>query len=430
MFKHKKIYMMPIIGFLAMILITTLLLKLPICNKTQITNIDALFEATSAVTATGSSVKDLEQQFTFWGQLILLIAMQIGAVGFIIFFSLLFMISKRKLKLSDSIFLSNEINTNNYMSIKNKAKKIVQYTIVIEGMGAFLLAFAWIPRYGFGKGLWYSIFHSVSAFCNVGLDVFGSESLCTFQEDIYINCVLIGLMFLGSLGFFVLENLVEWITTGKKSKIQVESRLVLCVSFLIVGLGILLIKVFDSQMTILQSLFCVITARNTGLFTVEIGNLSQMSQFLIAIMMFIGGGPGSNAGGIRVVVFAILILTAISNLRNREEVVVFYRSIDNKTIRKATTIFVIDLLIVFIGMLAITLTDKQSLLDTLFYVVSTFSNTGLSGIDMNHLTFLGKCISIAIMYVGKIAPITLVSLFLPVENKKSGIKYPNMDWML
>lgn len=430
MFKHKKIYMMPIIGFLAMILITTLLLKLPICNKTQITNIDALFEATSAVTATGSSVKDLDQQFTFWGQLILLIAMQIGAVGFIIFFSLLFMISKRKLKLSDSIFLSNEINTNNYMSIKNKAKKIVQYTLVIEGMGAFLLAFAWIPRYGFGKGLWYSVFHSVSAFCNVGLDVFGSESLCAFQEDIYINCVLIGLMFLGSLGFFVLENLVEWITTRKKSKIQVESRLVLCVSFLIVGLGMLLIKVFDSQITILQSLFCVITARNTGLFTVEIGNLSQMSQFLIAIMMFIGGGPGSNAGGIRVVVFAILILTAISNLRNREEVVVFYRSIDNKTIRKATTIFVVDLLIVFIGMLAITLTDKQSLLDTLFYVVSTFSNTGLSGIDMNHLTFLGKCISIAIMYVGKIAPITLVSLFLPVENKKSGIKYPNMDWML
>lgn len=430
MFKHKKIYMMPIIGFLAMILITTLILKLPICNKTQISSIDALFEATSAVTATGSSVKDLAQQFTFWGQLILLFAMQIGAVGFIIFFSLLFMVSKRKLKLSDSIFLSNEMNTSNYMSIKNKAKKIVQYTLVIEGLGACFLAFAWIPRYGLGKGLWYSVFHSVSAFCNVGLDVFGSESLCAFQDDVYINCVLIGLMFLGSLGFFVLENLVEWMKTGKKSKIQVESRLVLWVSLLIVGVGMLLLKVFDTQITMLQSLFCVITARNTGLFTIEIGNLSEMSQFLIAIIMFIGGGPGSNAGGIRVVVFAILILTAIANLRNREEVVVFYRSIDQKTIRKATTIFVVNLMIVLIGMLGITLTDNPSLLDSLFYIVSTFSNTGLSGIDLYALSFWGKCISVVIMYLGKIAPITLVSLFLPVENKKSGMKYPNMDWML
>ena len=430
MFKHKKIYILPIVGFLGMILITAMLLKLPICNHKAISSMDALFEASSAVTATGSSVKDLSTQFTFWGQLILLISMQIGAVGFMMFFSLLFMVSKKKMKLSNTLFLSNEMNTSNYTTIKSKAKKIMQYTIVIEAIGTWFLAFRLIPVYGVKNGLWYSIFHSVSAFCNVGLDVIGTDSFAMFKEDIYINCVLIGLMFLGSLGFFVLEDLVEWYCTGKKSKIHVESRLVLYVSFLLVIVGTILLKVFDPTLSLLQSVFFTITARNTGLFTVNPADLSQMNQFLVSMLMLIGGGPGSNAGGIRVVVFAIFVLTTIANLQNREEVVVFYRSIDHKTIKKAISILSIDLSIVFIGMLGIMLTDGPSLLDTLFYVISTFSNTGLTTIDMGELSFMGKAISIFVMYLGRIAPITFVSLFIPLDHGKSGVKYPNMDMML
>lgn len=430
MLKHKKIYIMPMVGFLAMILVTTLCLQLPTCNQEQLSSIDALFEATSAVTATGSSVKDLSQQFTFWGQLVLLIAMEIGAVGFMMFFSVLFMITKKKIKLSNTLFLSNEVSTNNYRTIQAKTKKILQYTIIIELMGTWFLLFRFIPIYGLKQGIWYSIFHAVSAFCNAGLDIVGSESLILFQDDIYVNCVFFILMFLGSLGFFVLEDLIGWFCTGRKSKIHVESKLVLTVSLLIIGTGTILLRIFDANLSILQTIFCVLTARNTGLSTVKMSDLSQMGQFLISMIMFIGGGPGSNAGGIRVMVFAILILTAVANLRNREEVVIFYRKIEDKTIKKAITIFLVDLGIVWLGMMAMVITDRKSLLDTLFYIVSTFSNTGLATIDVGQLTFLGKCISILIMYIGKIAPISLVSLFMPMHHKESGIQYSSMDVIL
>lgn len=216
MLKNKKIYGMPIIGFFLMILVTALLLKLPLCHKTNMSFVDAVFESASMVTATGSTVFDISQEFTFMGQLIMLIAMEIGAVGFMIFFSLLFMISKKRIKLSDTIFLGNEINTNNYTSIKDKAKKITRYTLVIELFGAWLLAFRWVPMYGWKQGLWYSIFHSISAFCNVGCDLFGTNSLLLFKNDVYINVILMVLMFLGSLGFFVLEDLTRLVLHWQK----------------------------------------------------------------------------------------------------------------------------------------------------------------------------------------------------------------------
>ncbi len=227
-----------------------------------------------------------------------------------------------------------------------------------------------------------------------------------------------------------MEDLVAWFCTGKRSKIQIESKLILKISFLLVIFGVILLKVFDPQLTLLEALFSVITARNTGFFTVDMKALCEMNQFLLSLIMFIGGGPGSNAGGIRVMVFLILILTSIADLKGQDEVVVFYRSINDKVIKKAITILSMDLVIVFVGMLGISLTENQSVLDTTFYVISTFSNTGLSTIGLETLTTAGKWISIFIMYIGRIAPITFISLFVPMDHKKSGIKYPNMDVML
>lgn len=430
MLRKKKIYTIPIIAFLVIICVITLLLKLPICNKRSISYIDALFEAASNVTATGSNVVDISQQFTFVGQLVLLFAMQIGAIGFMLFFSIMFAISKKKLKLSDTIFLGNEINTNNYVSIKSKAKKITAYTICVEFFGAWFLALRFVPLYGIKKGLWYSAFHAVSAFCNVGSDLLGNNSFMQFQNDIYLNIVLILLMFMGSLGFFVLEDLLERFWKGKKSKIHVESKLILNISVILVAIGVILLKIFDPQLTMIQALFSIVAARNTGLYTVNIAGLHEFNQFLLIIIMFIGGGPGSNAGGIRVMVLSILILTTIANIRGREEVVVFYRSIPDKMIKKAVTILSVDLMIVFMGTILLSLTEGKGILDTLFYVVSSFSNTGLSTIEVSGLTMLGKCVSIFIMYIGRIAPITFVSLFIPTRDNRAGIKYPNMDVIL
>ncbi len=430
MLKNKKIYVIPIFGFLAMIVVTTILLKFPICNNAKISIIDAFFEATSMITATGSTVVDFSKQFTFLGQFICLLAMQIGAIGFMLFFSLLFLVSKEKMKLSDSLFLSNEISSSNFSSVKKKAKRIIHYTFVIEFFGAWLLAFRFVPIYGMAKGLWMSLFHSVSAFCNVGADIIGASSFAGFRDDVYLNIVLIILMFLGSLGYFVLEDLTTWFCTGKRNKRHTQSRIIIDMSVSLVVIGVLLIKMFDPQLTILEALFEVVTARNTGFFTIDINGLHEINKLLVSIIMFIGGGPGSNAGGIRVVVLAILLLTTIANIRDRDQVVAYYRNINDKLIKKAVAIFMIDALIVFLGVIGIALTEQQSVLDTVFYVVSSFTNTGLATFEMTTLTDTGKIISMLIMYIGRIAPITFVSLFTPIDHKKSGIKYPDIDLML
>ena len=430
MFKHKKIYVIPIIGFFMMILIISFLLKSELTNNNQITYIDALYESTSMITATGSTVINISEQFNTLGEFIVLIAMEIGAIGFMSFFSIMFMISKKKLKLSDTIFLSNEVNSNNYKTLKEKAKKITRYTIIIEFFGAWLLAFRFVPMYGIKLGLWYSIFHSVSAFCNVGAGLFGNNSLTQFNNDTYVNMVFIVLMFLGSLGYFVTEDLVAYFCTAKKNKIHTETKLILVVSIFIIILGTVLIKLFDPGFTVLNSLFYTVTARNSGFYTIDLSNVSEINKFLLMIIMFIGGGPGSNAGGIRVVVFAVLILTTISNLKNDDNVVIFYKTISDKMVKKAITILSIDILIVLVGCFMLYITDPNGVLELMFFVISLFSNTGLDIIDMNALSFAGKIICIFVMYIGRIAPITLVSLFVPTESKSRGIKYPNMDIVL
>ena len=430
MFKQKKIYIVPIIGFLLTIFIISIIFELPFCRTKEIKFIDLLYEATSLVTATGSNVVNISKNFTFVGQLVMLFAMQVGAIGFMIFFSILFTVSKKKLKLSDAIFLSNEINTNNYTTIRFQAKRITRYTIIIEILGTWLLAFRFIPMFGLKTGIWYSIFHSVSAFCNVGADIVENTGFSVFRNDLYINIVFIILMFLGSLGFFVLEDIVHCFAYGKKNKISVQSKLVLKASFFIIIIATLLVKIFEPEISLMDSLFTVTSARNTGFLTYMADSLHDISKLIITIIMFIGGGPGSNAGGIRIMVFVILILTTWANIRERDDVVVYYRSINERTIRKAISVFNIDLFIVFGGLLGLVLSENKSVIDTLFYTVSEFSNTGLTTLNLSELSTIGKLISIIVMYAGRIAPFSFTSLFIQTDRKNNVIKYPNIDVIL
>ena len=430
MFKHKKIYIVPILGFLLTILITAIIFELPFCRTKPISYIDSLYEATSLITATGSNVVNISENFTILGQLVMLFAMQIGAIGFMLFFSIVFLFSKKKLKLSDAIFLTNEINTSNYSTVRFQAKRITRYTIIIEVLGAWLLSFKFVPLFGIKKGIWYSIFHSVSAFCNVGAEIVRDTGFLIFRNDIYINIVFIFLMFFGSVGFFVLEDVVNWFCYGKKNKITIQSKLVLKASIYIILIGTILIKLFDSELSILDSLFTVVSARNTGFLTYMASGLNEITKFIVTIIMFIGGGPGSNAGGIRVMVFVVLILTTWANIQEKEEVVVYYRSINEKTIKKAVSVFNIDLLIVLLGLLSLILSEKQGLIDMLFYCVSEFSNTGLTTFNLVELSSIGKFISIIIMFAGRIAPFSFTSLFIQNNKNSSGIKYPNIDVIL
>ena len=200
MFKNKKIYMIPAVGFMALILFSGLLLKLPISNNNNLSFFDAIFMSTTAITGTGLTTINVANDLSLIGQIFLLLAVQIGALGFMIFFSILLFLRNKKIKLSDTLILSNEINFNNHSKVRERSFKIIKYTFFIEFLGAMLLSIIFVPQFGVIKGLWYGIFHSITAFCNSGLDIIGDSSLISYTSNIPLNVIIMILMFAGRLG--------------------------------------------------------------------------------------------------------------------------------------------------------------------------------------------------------------------------------------
>lgn len=429
MFKNKKIYIIPAIGFLLIIFLSAVILQFPISQKNPISFFDTLFAATSAFSGTGFSTFNILDNLTLFGQIILLLTVQIGTLGFMIFFAFILSVRRKKIKLSDTLILSNEINFNNYTKVSDRTSRIIKYTFVIEFFGAMLLAIRFIPDYGIIKGMWYGIFHSVSAFCNAGFDLIGHNSFIPYTHDIYINIILIGLMLAGGLGYFVLEDIVKCIK-NRNNHLQVHSKIILLTSIWLTVISTILFKLFSPEVTIIQALFNTVTARNTGFASIDFSLLDNASKLLITILMFIGGAAGSSAGGIRLITFAIIILFPISVIKG-EDIIVFFRKIDNQMIRRAYTIFSFYVFLVIIGFFILLETNTNiGAIDLLFELVSAFSNTGVGTFDINLLNKFGKAVLIIYMYVGRLGPITLFTLFSLNNKKSSDITYVNADLML
>ena len=425
----KKIYLVPVIGVAVLILIGSALLMLPICNKVPINFKDALFVATSSVSVTGFSTVDISSQFTFWGQAIIAILVQIGALGFMLFIALILTLKNKKLHFSDIIILSNSMSSG-YTKIKEKILRIVKYTLLIELTGTILMCARFIPVYGIRQGIWYSVFHSITAFCNAGFSLFGNDSLMYFRNDVTLNIILIILMTLGGIGFFVIEDVILYIKHKNDTyKMKLNSKLVLSSTLAIVVIGTVLFCIFEKNLTFIESLFSVTTLRTTGFSTVNFGELSTKTKIISLIIMFIGGAPGSTSGGIRVIVFSILFLTVRSILKGENEVNVFNRHIDNSYIKKAITIFFLNFIIVIIGsMIFITVQDLH-LLDTIFITISSLSTVSISTIDMSILTTASQYLMILLMFTGKVGAITLTAIFFEginsLKKKNNSITYAN-----
>ncbi|MBP3595833.1 MAG: hypothetical protein J6J60_00305 [Clostridia bacterium] len=429
MFKNKRIYVIPAIGFLIIILLSSLVLTLPISQKNPISFFDTLFVATSAFSGTGFSTFNILENLTLFGQIMLLLTVQIGTLGFMIFFAFILSIRHKKIKLSNTLILSNEINFDNYTKVSDRTSKIIKYTFVIEFFGAMLLAIKFVPDFGIIKGIWYGIFHSISAFCNAGFDLLGNNSFASYTNDIYINIILIGLMLLGGLGYFVLEDIVQCIKDRKKH-LQVHSKIILVTSVWLIFISTILFKIFSPNVTILQALFNTVTARNTGFASIDFSLLDNASKMLILILMFIGGAAGSSAGGIKLTTLAIIILFPISVVKG-EDIIVFFRKIDSKMIRRAYTIFSFYVFLTIIGFFILLETNSNiSSIDLLFELISAFSNTGVGTFDINLLNKIGKSILILYMYIGRLGPITLFTLFSFNHKKSNEITYVNADLML
>ncbi len=430
MLKDKNIYLVPCLGFLVIILVGWILLMLPVCSNGNITPFNAFFTAVSATCVNGLSTVNLSKDYTFLGQVIIAINTEVGAIGFVAFVSFLLNFKKKKMTISETLLLSSALNDDHYGKLKQKLREVIKYTLVIELIGAILLAVDFIPRFGIKDGIWYSIFHSITAFCNAGFDIIGDSSLTIFAKNIYVNMVFIMLMVLGSIGYFVIEDIITCMKKRNFSHIGFNTKIVLTASGIIYAISIILIKIAQPNLTWLETIFTSVTARTTGFTTINMKEILPVTKLLISFLMIIGGAPGSTSGGIRITSIAILVLTVRATLRNKKDIVVYYKKIDLRTIRQAITNIFICCLLVLISMFIMEKVQVMRLDNNLFMCASAFSATGLSVTNLASMNFLSKSILTGLMYIGRVGPISILSILILKKKENQNIEYVSGSVML
>jgi trk system potassium uptake protein len=426
-------YQLLIFIFLFFILVGSLLLKLPIATITSISWIDALFTATSAMTVTGLIVVDTPSVFTTFGELIIVSLIQLGGLGIMSFAVLIYMMLGKKIGLKERMVIQQSLNQTSLGGVIKLVKNLFIFSISIEFIGLLILSIKWVPEYGWWKGIYYSFFHSISAFNNAGFALW-SDSLMGYAGDPTVNIGITFLFITGGIGFTVLMDI--WHNKRFK-KLSLHSKLMIIGTFIINVVAIILVFVleYNNPKTLagLPSLpdklwaayFQGVVPRTAGFNTLDIASINESTAFLMIILMFIGAGSASTGGGIKVTTFLVIIFGALSFLKGKQDVVLYKRTLPGTMIIKALAISTMSLLFVLGAVFILTISEDAPFLVSLFEVVSAFGTVGMSmGLTFS-LSFIGKLVIIFMMFFGKIGPLTLAfSLAKPKVNK---IKYPNGD---
>jgi trk system potassium uptake protein len=424
-----------VLGFVAIIIMGAFLLSLPISNRTglPLPLIDAFFTATSATCVTGLVVVDTATQFTLFGQIVIMLLIQIGGLGFMTMATLIALALKRRISLRDRLVLQEAMKQNSIEGIVRLIRKVLMYSMVIQLFGATFLTIRWAFEMPFGEAVYHGIFHSISLFNNAGFDLFGEfQSLSAYAEDWVINLVAIALIVLGGLGFIVISDIFEFRRNG--SRLSLHSKVVLSTSAALIAVGTIVIFIFeftnmktfgplDWSGKILAALFQSVTPRSAGAVTVDIASMRQASQFFFIVLMFIGASPGSNGGGIKTTTFATLIGAMLTMLRGKQDVVLFKYRLEKERVYKAITMTLFAMfLVVFVTMLLLTTEDHHFLM-ILFEVTSAFATVGASMGLTPDLTLFGKIVIMLMMFVGRLGPLTMAYALGPVSEKEL-YRYP------
>lgn len=378
-----------VLGFASIILIGALLLMLPISSTSgnSVEFIDALFTSTSATCVTGLVVLDTGTSFTIFGKTVIMILIQIGGLGFMTMATLFSLVLKRKISLRDRLILQEAMNQGSMEGIVRLIRRVLIYSLVIEGCAALLLSIRWAFDMPLGKAIYYGIFHAVSMFNNAGFDIFGDfRSLTDYVYDPLVNIIVMFLIVSGGIGFIVMSDLVEFrVTRG----LSLHSKVVLSTSTGLILIGALVIFIFEFTNTrtlgslnfggkILSAFFQSVSPRTAGANTVDIAGLRQATQFFIVILMFIGASPGSTGGGIKTTTFTMMIGAVIAMLRGREDVVLFRYRLAQERIYKALTITLLALLLIASVSMILSTTEDSNFLAILFETTSAFATVGLT----------------------------------------------------
>ncbi len=431
-----------LLSFLVAILIGAVLLALPISSADGKPTpfLDALFTATTSTCVTGLVVTPTVSSWSVFGQIVILILIQIGGLGVITIMSGLMILLHKKMGIGDRLLLQDAFNLNSLSGLIRFVKKVVAGTLIIEGLGALLYMIVFVPEFG-AKGIWISIFTSVSAFCNAGIDIIAENSLCNYALNPIINIVTCGLIVLGGIGYIVWWDVLRVLKKVRPKKVKLfrdltlHSKIAITATLILIFVGAILILAFEynnpqtlNDYTLPQkigaSVFQSVTTRTAGFATIPQENLTNASSIVCLLLMFIGGSPVGTAGGIKTVTFAVLIASAFTSIRNKEDTEVFGRRLTKQTVSKAVAVTCMSFIIMFASTVLLSAVTDANALDIVFETVSATATVGLTRNLTTSLDSIGKLIIIITMYLGRVGPISLAVAFKRSKDNQNIVRNP------
>ena len=436
---------MILLSFLLVILLGSILLALPVsaADGNAVPYLDALFTATTSTCVTGLVTLPTCSTWSVFGQAVILVLIQVGGLGVITIMSGLMLLLNRKLGITDRLLIQDAFNLNTMSGLVRFVRNVLFGTLIIEGIGAVLYMFVFVPAFG-PKGIWISVFNSVSAFCNAGIDIFAENSLCDYATHPLINAVTSGLIILGGLGYIVWWDVLRVVRSRspKNRKIfrhlTLHSKIAITVTAWLILAGALLIFLFErtNPLTIggmslfdqLQvSFFQSVTTRTAGFASVPQEHLTDASAAISIILMLIGGSPVGTAGGMKTVTVAVLVCSAAATIRNRQSASMFGRRISEDSIKKAVAVAVAFFTICTASTVLLMATGDIAAIDAVYEAVSATATVGLSRNLTATLNAFGKVIIIVTMYFGRVGPISLAVALGSKNESQNVISEPTED---
>lgn len=433
------------LSFLIVILVGSLLLSLPISstNREAVCYLDALFTATTATCVTGLVTLPTVTTWSVFGQAVILILIQVGGLGVITIMSALMILLHRRMGIGDRLLLQDAFNLNSLSGIVRFVKRVLLGTFLVEGVGALLYMTVFVPEFGM-KGIWISVFTSISAFCNAGIDIIAENSLCNYATNPIINTVTSLLIILGGIGYIVWWDVMGLGkgTARKKNRsfcnLTLHSKIAITATLILIFSGGILIFMFEynnpltiGDMSLFDkiqvSLFQSVTTRTAGFATIPQQDLTNATSILCLLLMFIGGSPVGTAGGIKTVTVAVLVVSALATIQNKQDVSLFNRNISKQSVNKAVAVTMMSFAIMFISTILLSAVTNANALDVLFETVSATATVGLTRDLTPYLNTAGKMVIIGTMYLGRVGPISLALALNSNKKNNNIIKNPTEE---
>ncbi|WP_108671964.1 TrkH family potassium uptake protein [Peribacillus acanthi] len=421
-----------ILLFLIFQLLGTGLLMLPVATVEPIHWIDAFFTITSAMTVTGLVVFDTGTIYTTFGEVIIMLWIQLGGLGIMSFAVLVFIMLGKKIGFKERILIQQSLNQTSLGGVILLVKRLFLFSFIIEGIAMACLATRWVPEFGWGKGLYFSLFHSISAFNNAGFGLL-PDNMMRYVGDPVINIVITFLFIVGGIGFTVLVDM--WVKPSFR-KLSLHSKLMIIGTLVLNSVAMIIIFLLEKDNPgtmgklsgmekFWASYFQAVSPRTAGFNSIDLVQLKDPTAFFMMLLMFVGAGSASTGGGIKLTTFLVIIFAVIMHLQGKNKMVIRKRTIDISVVYKSLSIATISVLFVFLSIFILSITEKADFVTIIFEVISAFGTVGLSMGLTYELTWIGKIVIIFTMFLGKVGPLTLAFTLAKPKTEKVG--YPTED---